>query len=246
MSIKYQFKLENDWTGGEPRFHSVYKHVEDHLRFHRGDGFKIKVGDGDFGPLRRFREIAKPLEHQLNQSPVDKVVTVRSLHDGYHVEMRRHQFQDSNQVQVSNFAHDQIGDGYLLGAAGPSLWDCSGLTLAAVKYATGQNLYHKATVQMHDPRVHSIKREQIKPMDMLFLHGNWWSVAHVAFFLDYNGPGGTGRVIDAEPSDTGAPAGWPTGNLGTGVRIRPMISGYYCDWESVVKIGRLYSVNGKP
>jgi len=34
--------------------------------------------------------------------------------------------------------------------------------------------------------------------------------------------------------------------LGTGVRVRPMNPGYYCDWEHVDGIGRIVAINGQP
>jgi hypothetical protein len=34
--------------------------------------------------------------------------------------------------------------------------------------------------------------------------------------------------------------------LGTGVRRRPMTTGYCCDWEDVNAIGRIEAINGQP
>lgn len=245
MSTKYEFKTHDEWHGGV-KYSKVYDHVADHLRFHRGGGFVIGSGEGDWGPPRRLNQLETPLHRRLDESPLSDPIYVRALKDGFTLPLRRIHVADPVAFQMEEWARKQIGDRYILGAEGPDAWDCSGLTKADTQIHTGISLVHKATWQMRDPRVHGIRRDQIKPMDMIFLHGNWFSVDHVAYFLDYKGPGGSGRVIDAEPSDTGAPSGWPTPNLGTGIRIRTMLPGYYCGWENVVKIGRLYSVNGKP
>lgn len=247
MTVKYQFKLpDGDWTDGAARFSHVYEHVRDHLRFHRGEHFKIGDGDGAWGPDRTLRQVERPLRKRVDAAKPDDAVFVRAQKDGWTIGVRRHQVADPVAKQMTDWAKLQIGKGYLLGAAGPSLYDCSGLTLANTKIHTGISLFHKAAVQMHDPRVHSIPLSKARPMDMLFMHGNWAYVSHVAYVLDHEGPGGSMRVIDAEPHDTGAPAGWFKGNLGTGVQIRPTLPGYYCELSEVVKVGRIYAVNGKP
>lgn len=248
MSIRYQFKIlpDGDWTDGVAKFSHAYDHVRDHLRFHRGSGFHIGSASTPWGPDRSLLKLERPLHKRVDAAAFSEAIFARSAKDGFTIGMRRVQVADPVPVQMTQWAKAQIGAGYLLGAAGPSLYDCSGLTMVNTKIHTGISLFHKATVQMHDPRVHSIKLEQAKPMDMLFLHGNWVAVDHVAYVLDHAGPGGSMRVIDAEPHDTGSPAGWATPNLGTGVRIRPTLPGYYCELSAVVKVGRIYAVNGKP
>jgi len=224
----------------------VYPHVRDHLRFHDGKGFKIGAGDGTWGPDRKLRRVRHPLHKRVDGAKLDDAVFVRSNKDDFTIGVRRHRMMDPVVAQMESWAKEQIGEGYVLGAAGPSLWDCSGFTMVNTLLHTGVRLFHKATVQMHDPRVHSIRLDQAKPMDMVFLHGNWLSVAHVAYLLDKNGPGNTWRVIDAEPHDTGAPSGWFRTMLGTGIQLRPTLSGYYCELSEIVKVGRLYEVNGRP
>lgn len=242
MTLKYQFKLpDGDWTNGSVRFDKVWPHVRDHLRFHRGEKFTI-----DGGVHRTLRAVARPLRKKLQHEAHDTVVVVKALKDGFALKVRLHYTPDPVPVQMTAWAKAQIGAGYLLGAEGPSYYDCSGLTKVNTQIHTGITLFHKATVQMHDPRVHSIRLDQAKPMDMIFLHGNWLAVSHVAYLLDKDGPGGSWRVIDAEPSDTTAPAGWFKSMLGRGVQIRPTIGNYYCSTSEIVKVGRLYAVNGRP
>jgi hypothetical protein len=79
--------------------------------------------------------------------------------------------------------------------------------------------------------------------DLLFIDND----QHVAVYAGrLEAYGNIECVIDTEPHDTGAPAGWPTPNLQTGVRPRPMIGNYYCSWPKVNGIGRVVAINGAP
>jgi cell wall-associated NlpC family hydrolase len=84
-----------------------------------------------------------------------------------------------------NFALDQVGKAYLFGAAGPSAYDCSGLTMAAWERA-GVYLPHNAARQWwsmpHVPRNHA------RPGDLVFYYGD---IHHVGIYL------GGGRVVHA-------------------------------------------------
>jgi hypothetical protein len=189
MTVRYEFKLPGgDWTPGAVKWSTVYPHVRDHLRFHDGKGFKIGAGDGTWGPDRKLRRVRHPLHKRVDGAKLDDAVFVRSNKDDFTIGVRRHQMMDPVVAQMESWAKEQIGEGYVLGAAGPS----------------------------------------------------------VAYLLDKNGPGNTWRVIDAEPHDTGAPSGWFRTMLGTGIQLRPTLSGYYCELSEIVKVGRLYEVNGRP
>jgi len=84
-----------------------------------------------------------------------------------------------------SFALDQVGKAYLFGAAGPSAYDCSGLTMAAWERA-GVYLPHNAARQWwsmpHVPRNHA------RPGDLVFYYGD---IHHVGIYL------GGGRVVHA-------------------------------------------------
>jgi hypothetical protein len=245
MTERFQFARADghpDWTVGNPDFDHVWDNAYDLLRFHKGQGFTITERPGSPGPQRKLTEVHDILEKQLSNSADDTVVAVLSLKDQFQLVFRRHEFSDPEAVQMIQVEKELVGTPYVFG-----FHDCSWLDMHAINLVVPSILLpHNATQQMHDSRVVHIPREKVKMGDILFHWGDSNGVDHVSTYLDNDGPGGNGRVIDTEPHDTGAPAGWPTGTLGTGVRIRPMTPGYYCDWAHVVAIGRIVAINGAP
>ena len=77
------------------------------------------------------------------------------------------------------FAIKQIGDRYVYGAAGPTLWDCSGLTMRAFGTA-GVSLPHSAAAQARYGK--KIPLSQLKPGDLVFFGRNRY-ISHVGIFL---------------------------------------------------------------
>jgi cell wall-associated NlpC family hydrolase len=90
------------------------------------------------------------------------------------------------------FAYNAIGSSYGYGDAGPSSYDCSGLTMAAWS-AAGKSLPHNARAQWGV--VAHISRSDLKAGDLVFYN----SLAHVGIYV------GNNRIIDAprqgEPVD---------------------------------------------
>lgn len=82
------------------------------------------------------------------------------------------------------FAYNAIGTPYVFAAAGPSGYDCSGLTLAAWK-AAGKSLPHNAAMQYNQTA--RINRSDLAPGDLVFYSG----LGHVALYV------GDGKVIHA-------------------------------------------------
>lgn len=235
------------WSIGREDFAGVWENAYDRLRFHRGGGFTIRERPDDPGVARRLREVGPHLEPRLANAPRDTIFEVGALSDGFKMLFRRHEVFDDKGDLIVQHGLERLGTHYILGAT-----DCSWLTM--FEYGEeGIVLPHKAgspymPSQLHDPQVTLFSKDHhdwVKRGDLLFHWGDRDAVDHVSTYMDNQGPGGTGRVLDTEPHDTRAPAGWPTTYLGTGVRIRPMISGYYCDWEHVVAVGRVEAINGK-
>jgi cell wall-associated NlpC family hydrolase len=77
------------------------------------------------------------------------------------------------------FSIKQIGDRYVYGAAGPTLWDCSGLTMRAFGTA-GVSLPHSAAAQARYGK--KIPLSQLKPGDLVFFGRNRY-ISHVGIFL---------------------------------------------------------------
>jgi cell wall-associated NlpC family hydrolase len=88
------------------------------------------------------------------------------------------------------YAKAQIGEPYRWGAAGPSSWDCSGLTMKAWA-AAGRYLPHYSVAQ-YSATTH-ISSSQLRPGDLLFwgTSSNPGSIHHVAMYL------GNGMMIHA-------------------------------------------------
>ena len=80
------------------------------------------------------------------------------------------------------FAYGALGKPYVWAAAGPSGYDCSGLTLAAWR-AAGYSLPHNAAMQYN--QLPKISRSQLKAGDLVFYNG----LGHVAIYV------GDGKVI---------------------------------------------------
>jgi len=76
-----------------------------------------------------------------------------------------------------NFAYHQLGKAYRFGAAGPSAFDCSGLTMMAWQKA-GVSLPHSAAQQYRDTK--RISRSDLHPGDLVFYYH---PIHHVAIYV---------------------------------------------------------------
>ena len=83
------------------------------------------------------------------------------------------------------FALQQIGDIYVWAAAGPTRWDCSGLTMRAFQKA-GVSLPHSSRVQVKYGK--SIAFSNVKPGDLLFFGK---PISHVSMYM------GGGKMVQA-------------------------------------------------
>ena len=77
------------------------------------------------------------------------------------------------------FSIKQIGDRYVYGAAGPTLWDCSGLTMRAFNTA-GVSLPHSAAAQIKYGK--RVSLSQLKPGDLVFFGKNRY-ISHVGIYI---------------------------------------------------------------
>jgi cell wall-associated NlpC family hydrolase len=97
------------------------------------------------------------------------------------------------------YALAQVGDAYVYGAAGPSAFDCSGLTMMAWA-AAGVALPHSSSAQMGSGA--SVSTSALQPGDLVFYYS---PVSHVGIYI------GNGQVAHAA-------------NPSTGVRVDPVSS----------------------
>ena len=83
------------------------------------------------------------------------------------------------------YALQQIGDVYVWAAAGPTRWDCSGLTMRAFQKA-GVSLPHSSRVQVKYGK--SVSYSSVKPGDLLFFGK---PISHVSIYM------GGGKMVQA-------------------------------------------------
>ena len=89
------------------------------------------------------------------------------------------------------FAMAQVGKPYSYGAAGPSAYDCSGLTMAAWG-AAGVGLPHSSSAQ-YGSGTH-ISESQLQPGDLVFYYS---PISHVGMYI------GGGMIVNAENPSSG-------------------------------------------
>lgn len=83
------------------------------------------------------------------------------------------------------YALKQVGDVYVWAAAGPTRWDCSGLTMRAFQQA-GVSLPHSSRIQVKYGK--SISARSLKPGDLLFFGK---PISHVSIYM------GGGKMVQA-------------------------------------------------
>jgi cell wall-associated NlpC family hydrolase len=99
-------------------------------------------------------------------------------------------YEPSNGYKAAKFACNQTGKPYVWDAAGPSSYDCSGLTMAAWQ-SVGVSMPHKASWQRS--AIPSVSRANLKVGDLVFYYGD---LRHVAIYV------GDGKVVHApQPGD---------------------------------------------
>jgi cell wall-associated NlpC family hydrolase len=100
---------------------------------------------------------------------------------------------DDAQARVTNliggpavaYALSKVGNGYVFGAAGPTVFDCSGLTMAAWAQA-GIALPHSSSAQYATGR--HISESELQPGDLVFYYS---PISHVGMYI------GNGKIVNA-------------------------------------------------
>ncbi|MET0997759.1 MAG: NlpC/P60 family protein [Marmoricola sp.] len=84
-----------------------------------------------------------------------------------------------------SYALAQVGKAYVFGAAGPSSFDCSGLTMAAWSQA-GVSLPHSSSAQYNSGK--HISESELQPGDLVFYYS---PISHVGMYI------GGGKIVNA-------------------------------------------------
>jgi cell wall-associated NlpC family hydrolase len=90
-----------------------------------------------------------------------------------------------------HFALAQVGKGYVYGAAGPNVYDCSGLTMRAWG-AAGVGLAHSSSAQFGEGT--HVSPSQLQPGDLVFYYH---PISHVGMYI------GHGMIVNAENPSAG-------------------------------------------
>jgi cell wall-associated NlpC family hydrolase len=90
-----------------------------------------------------------------------------------------------------HYAMAQIGKAYVFGAAGPSAYDCSGLTMRAWG-AAGVALSHSSSAQWNEGT--HVSESQLQPGDLVFYYS---PISHVGMYI------GGGMIVNAENPSAG-------------------------------------------
>ena len=90
-----------------------------------------------------------------------------------------------------SFAMAQVGESYVYGAAGPSAWDCSGLTMVAWAQA-GVGLPHSSSAQYSSGT--RVAVGDLQPGDLVFYYS---PISHVGMYI------GNGMIVHAANPSTG-------------------------------------------
>jgi cell wall-associated NlpC family hydrolase len=106
------------------------------------------------------------------------------------------------------YALAQVGDAYVYGAAGPSAFDCSGLTMMAWG-AAGVGLPHSSGAQMGSGA--SVSSSALRPGDLVFYYS---PVSHDGIYI------GNGQVAHAANPSTGVRVD-PVGSMPISGAVRP-------------------------
>lgn len=94
--------------------------------------------------------------------------------------------QASGSAQAAvNYAIAQVGEAYVYGSAGPSSWDCSGLTMMAWG-AGGVSLPHSSTMQSGMGT--AVPMSSLQPGDLVFYYA---PISHVGMYI------GNGQLVHA-------------------------------------------------
>ncbi|QWZ10543.1 C40 family peptidase [Nocardioides panacis] len=107
-----------------------------------------------------------------------------------------------------SYALSQVGDAYVYGAAGPSAFDCSGLTMMAWGQA-GVGLPHSSSAQMGSGT--PVSQSALQPGDLVFYYS---PVSHVGMYI------GNGMIVHAANPGSGVTTA-PVNSMPYSGAVRP-------------------------
>ena len=129
-----------------------------------------------------LKSLAKADRERLLREEADRENKILNDSKGYAASYKG---DNSRGSLALKFALKQIGDVYVWAAAGPTRWDCSGLTMRAFQSA-GVSLPHSSRAQIRYGK--SISYANLKPGDLVFFGK---PISHVSIYM------GGGKMVQA-------------------------------------------------
>jgi len=129
-----------------------------------------------------LKSLAKADRERLLREEADRENKILNDSKGYAASYKG----DNSRGSIAlKFALKQIGDVYVWAAAGPTRWDCSGLTMRAFQSA-GVSLPHSSRAQIRYGK--SVSYANLKPGDLVFFGK---PISHVSIYM------GGGKMVQA-------------------------------------------------
>jgi len=129
-----------------------------------------------------LKSLAKADRERLLREEADRENKILNDSKGYAASYKG----DNSRGSIAlKFALKQIGDVYVWAAAGPTRWDCSGLTMRAFQTA-GVSLPHSSRAQIRYGK--SVSYANLKPGDLVFFGK---PISHVSIYM------GGGKMVQA-------------------------------------------------
>jgi cell wall-associated NlpC family hydrolase len=129
-----------------------------------------------------LKSLAKADRERLLREEADRENKILNDSKGYAASYKG---DNSRGSLALKFALKQIGDVYVWAAAGPTRWDCSGLTMRAFQSA-GVSLPHSSRAQIRYGK--SVSYANLKPGDLVFFGK---PISHVSIYM------GGGKMVQA-------------------------------------------------
>jgi cell wall-associated NlpC family hydrolase len=129
-----------------------------------------------------LKSLAKADRERLLREEADRENKILNDSKGYAASYKG---DNSRGSLALKFALKQIGDVYVWAAAGPTRWDCSGLTMRAFQTA-GVSLPHSSRAQIRYGK--SVSYANLKPGDLVFFGK---PISHVSIYM------GGGKMVQA-------------------------------------------------
>lgn len=100
-----------------------------------------------------------------------------------------------NATALVSYAQQFVGCAYVMNAAGPSSFDCSGLVMYVYANAAGISLPHSAAAQAGYGT--AVSKSALQPGDLVFFNVSGGSIDHVGIYI------GGGQMVNAEKPGVG-------------------------------------------